>query len=111
MEGRGGGAGGNQRLDGAAGRKGAAPLGRRYWLANFELDKTFYNAGFLKIKVGPLLDTGSIADSSALFGSRQWLVDVGAQCKVQLIGGVTLVVSYGHDFSGGHNLVFPTVLH
>jgi len=94
----------------SAGRKGAAPLGRRYLLANFEFDKTFFNAGFLKIKLGPLLDTGSIADSSALLGSRQWLVDVGAQCKIQVLTGITILLSYGHDLRGGHSLFYPTVL-
>lgn len=93
-----------------AGRKGGAPLGRRYFLANWEIDKNVYNAGFVKIKLGPLLDAGAIADASGFFGSREWLVDAGAQCKVQILGSVTVVVSYGHDLRGGHNVVFPTVL-
>ena len=93
------------------GRKGAAPLGRRYFLANWELNKNIYNAGFLKIRLGPVLDTGAIADSSGFFGSGKWLVDVGGQCKVQVLGNVTLVLSYGHDIRGGHNVFFPTVLH
>jgi tetratricopeptide (TPR) repeat protein len=93
----------------SAGRKGAAPLGRRYFLANWELDKSIYNAGFLKIKLGPVVDSGAIADATGLFESRAWLWDVGAQCKVQVLGSVTLVLSYGHDVHGGHNVFYPTV--
>jgi tetratricopeptide (TPR) repeat protein len=93
------------------GRKGAAPLGPRYFLANWELDKTLYNAGFLKLKFGPLLDIGTVADSSGLFGSRDWLIDTGAQCKIQVLGNITLILSYGRDLRGGSNVFFPTVVH
>jgi tetratricopeptide (TPR) repeat protein len=92
------------------GRKGAAPLGRRFFLANWELDKNIYNAGFLKVKLGPLLDTGAAADSSGLLGSRRWLVDAGAQCKIQVLGAVTLTLSYGRDLRGGRNVFYPTVV-
>jgi len=95
----------------SSGRKGAAPLGRRHFLVSWEMDKNIYNAGLLKIKLGPLLDAGAVADASGLFGSRQWLVDTGAQCKIEILGGVTVVVSYGHDLRGGHNVVFPAVVH
>lgn len=94
-----------------AGRKGAAPLGRRYFLANWDLEKQVYNAGFLKVKLGPFVDSGAIADASGLFGSRAWLWDIGARCKIQVLGNVTLVLSYGHDVRGGHNIFYPTVTH
>ena len=93
-----------------AGRKGAALLGRRFFLANWELDKNIYNAGFLKIKLGPLLDAGAVADSSGLFGSREWLVDAGAQAKIQVLGAITLTLSYGRDLRGGRNVFYPTVI-
>jgi hypothetical protein len=93
-----------------AGRKGAPPLGRRFFLANWELDKNIYNAGFLNVKLGPILDAGAVADSSGLFGSRLWLVDAGAQCKIQVLGAVTLTLSYGRDLRGGRNVFFPTVI-
>src|SRR5262249_803267 len=91
-------------------RKGNAPLGRRYFLANWEFDKNIYSAGFMKVKLGPLIDTGAIADESSLFGSRQWLLDLGLQCKVQVFG-ITVVASYAHDVRGGHDVFYPTVLH
>jgi len=92
------------------GRKGAAPLGRRYFLANWEQDKNIYSNGIFTVKLGPFLDTGAIADSSGLFGSRQWLWDTGAQCKVRILGSVTVVLSYGRDLRGGRNVFYGTVV-
>jgi hypothetical protein len=92
------------------GRKGAAPLGRRYFLANWELDKNVYQNGFFTVKLGPFLDNGAIADSSAVFGSRRWLWDSGVQCKVRILGGVTAVFSYGRDLHGGKGVFYGTVL-
>jgi hypothetical protein len=92
------------------GRKGAAPLGRRYFLANWEMDKNVYQNGFVTVKLGPLLDTGAVADSSGLFGSRRWLWDTGAQCKVRLLGSLTIVVSYGRDLRDGRDVFYGTVM-
>ncbi len=92
------------------GRKGAAPLGRRFFLANWEMDKNIYENGFFTVKLGPFLDSGAVADSSGLFGSRSWLWDSGAQCKVRVLGALTIVLSYGRDLRGGHNVFYGTVL-
>lgn len=92
------------------GRKGAAPLGRRYFLANWEIDKNVYSNGLFTVKLGPFLDNGSIADSSALFGSRQWQWDTGAQCKVRILGSITVVLIYGRDLRGGRNVFYATSL-
>jgi tetratricopeptide (TPR) repeat protein len=92
------------------GRKGAAPLGRRYFLANWELDKNIYRNGFFTVKLGPFLDSGAIADSSGLFGSREWLWDAGAQCKVRVLGSLTVVLSYGRDLRGTRNVFYGTML-
>jgi tetratricopeptide (TPR) repeat protein len=92
------------------GRKGAAPLGRRYFLANWEMDKNVYSNGLFTVKLGPFLDTGRITDYSGLFGSRQWLWDTGAQCKVRVLGSITVVLIYGRDLRGGHNVFYGTAL-
>jgi hypothetical protein len=92
------------------GRKGVAPLGRRYLLANWEVDKNIYANGFITVKLGPFLDNGAIADSSGLFGSRRWLWDTGAQCKLRVLGSVQVVLIYGRDLRGGRNVVYGTVL-
>ena len=93
------------------GRKGAAPLGRRYFLANWEVDKNIYRNGFFTVKLGPFVDNGAIADSSGLFGSQRWLWDTGAQCKIQVLGTITVVLSYGRDLRGGRNVFYGTVVH
>lgn len=93
------------------GRKGAAPLGRRYMLTNWEMDKNVYGNGFFTVKLGPFLDNGAIADASGLFGSQRWLWDAGAQCKVRVLGSVTVVLSYGRDLRGGRNVFYATALH
>jgi hypothetical protein len=92
------------------GRKGAAPLGRRYFLANWEMDKNIYRNGFFTLKLGPFLDSGAVADSSGLFGSQRWLWDSGIQCKVRVFGGVTVLLSYGRDLRGGKGVFYGTVL-
>ena len=93
------------------GRKGAAPIGRRYVLANWEMDKNIYKTGFFSVKLGPFIDTGAIADSSGLFGSERWLWDVGAQCKIRVLGGLTVTLSYGRDLRGGRGVFYGTALH
>ena len=93
------------------GRKGAAPLGRRYFLANWEVDKNVYGNGFFTVKLGPFVDSGAIADSSGLFGSQRWLWDTGAQCKIRVLGTMTVVLSYGRDLRGGRNVYYGTVVH
>jgi len=95
----------------SSGRKGAAPLGRRYFLANWEVDKNVYSNGLFSVKLGPFVDSGKITDGSGLFGSREWLVDTGAQCKVRVLGSVTVVLIYGRDLRGGHNVFYPTAVH
>jgi len=92
------------------GRKGAAPLGRRFFLANWEMDKNIFQNGFFTVKLGPFLDIGAVADSSGLFGSQRWLWDTGAQCKVRVLGSLTIVLSYGRDLRGGRNVFYGAVL-
>jgi tetratricopeptide (TPR) repeat protein len=94
----------------SGGRKGAAPLGRRYFLANWDIDKNIYGNGFFTVKLGPFVDTGRITDPSGLFGSRRWLWDTGAQCKVRVLGSVTVVLIYGRDLRGGRNVFYGTVV-
>ncbi|HET8668768.1 MAG TPA: hypothetical protein VFM10_12365, partial [Terriglobales bacterium] len=92
------------------GKKGAAPMGRDYLLFNSEWDKNVYNGGFLKIKIGPFFDAGSVSDPFAVLGSRAWLFDTGVQCKVRLFAGVGVVLSYGRDLRGGTNALHASAL-
>lgn len=92
------------------GRKGAAPLGRRYFLANWEMDKYIYGNGLFNVKLGPFLDNGAVADSSGLFGAQRWQWDSGLQCKVRVLGGITAVFSYGFNLRGGKGVFYGTAL-
>jgi len=46
-----------------------------------------------------------------LFGSRRWLWDTGAQCKVRVLGSVTVVLIYGRDLRGARNIFYGTLVH
>jgi tetratricopeptide (TPR) repeat protein len=90
------------------GRKGRAPLGRRYVLINSEYDKMVYNGGFFRIQAGPFLDTGKITDASGIFGDPRWLIDTGLQLKLRVLGVVSVAVSYGRDLRNGQGTFFGT---
>jgi len=91
------------------GRKGSAPLGRNYFLSNWEMDKNLYGNGIVSVKLGPLLDIGRITDSSAALGSQEWLFDTGAQLKLRVLGS-GVVFSYGRDLRTGNNAFYVDVL-
>ncbi len=84
------------------GLKGSAPLGRNYFLSNWEIDKQLYDGGLFRITLGPFLDTGKITDPDAALGSRKWLYDTGAQLKLRVIG-VGFAFVYGKNLRSGNN--------
>ena len=89
------------------GQKGSAPLGRNYFLSNWEIDKRAYHNGFFNLKLSPFLDTGKVTDPLPGLGSRQWLWDTGIQAKLHVLGvGVTFI--YGRDLRSGHNVFYAT---
>jgi Tetratricopeptide repeat len=90
------------------GRKGSAPLGRDYFLSNWEADKNVYRNGIFTVKLGPFLDTGKITDASAGLGSQKWLWDTGAQMKVRVFG-VGVAFSYGKDLRSGNNAFYVSM--
>jgi len=90
------------------GKKGRAPLGRRYVLINAEYDRTLYNGGFFRIQAGPFLDMGKITDSSGELGDSRWLTDTGVQVKVRVLGAVSIALSYGRDLRNGRGAFFGT---
>jgi tetratricopeptide (TPR) repeat protein len=91
------------------GLKGSAPLGRDYFLQNWQLDKNLYSNGIVRLQLGPLLDIGRIADPGTQLGSHQWLYDTGAQAKLRIFG-TGLVFSYGKDLRTGNNAFYLMLL-
>lgn len=87
------------------GRKGNAPMGRSYFLSNWEFDKNVYRNSFISLRLGPLLDIGKITDSSVGLGSRKWLWDLGAEAKVRVLGQ-SVAFSYGKDLRSGNNAFY-----
>lgn len=92
------------------GKKGNAPLGRNFFLSNSEIDKIVYRDGIFQVKLGPFVDTGTISDPSAYFGSHKWLTDTGLQAQVGVLGSFTFVLGYGKDLRSGNNTFYTTVL-
>jgi len=92
------------------GKKGSAPLGRHYVLWNWEADKIVHQDAFLTVKLGPFLDIGRITDPSKDFVSEGWLWDPGVQCKVRVLGSLSVVFSYGKDLRSGRNAFYTTVV-
>jgi hypothetical protein len=90
------------------GQKGSAPLGRDYFVSNWETDRHVYSNGFMTVKLGPLLDIGKINDSSHGLGSHKWLFDTGAQAKMRVLG-VGVAAVYGKDLRSGNNAFYATV--
>lgn len=84
------------------GKKGSAPLGSRYELANWDDFKNVYQNGFVSVKLGPFFDAGSISDPTHDFGSREWLFDTGFELKVRVLGGATVELFFGKDLRTGH---------
>ena len=93
------------------GKKGRAPLGRRYVLFNSEYDKTLYDAGLFRLEAGPFVDMGKITDPSGAFGDPRWLVDAGMQVKLRLLRNVSVVLSYGRDLRNGQGAFFGMTEH
>jgi tetratricopeptide (TPR) repeat protein len=91
------------------GRKGSAPLGREYFLENWELNKNLYSNGLLQFQLGPLFDIGKIADPGTSLGSQKWLFDTGAQVKLRVLG-MGLVFSYGKDLRTGNNAFYLSLI-
>jgi tetratricopeptide (TPR) repeat protein len=87
------------------GRKGSAPLGRRFFLANSEIDKNLYSNGLIRLKLGPFLDSGKITDPSGALGAEKWLWDTGVQAKIRVLG-VAVVFVYGKDLRTGNNAFY-----
>jgi tetratricopeptide (TPR) repeat protein len=91
------------------GRKGSAPMGRDYFLENWETDKNFYSNGIVRVQLGPFLDIGHISDPGTPLGSHKWLFDTGVEAKLRVLG-TTVAFSYGKDLRTGNNALYAVPL-
>lgn len=82
------------------GKKGSAPLGRNYFVSNWDFTRNFSPLSLATIKVGPWVDTGKITDPIAALGSREWLWDAGGEAKIYVFGWA-VIFSYGRDLRSG----------
>jgi hypothetical protein len=82
------------------GKKGSGPLGRNYFVSNWDFTRNFSPLSLATIKVGPWVDTGKITDPVATLGSHEWLWDAGVEAKVYVFG-LGVVFSYGRDLRAG----------
>ncbi|HEV2134826.1 MAG TPA: tetratricopeptide repeat protein [Terracidiphilus sp.] len=92
-----------------AGRKGSAPMGRDYFLENWETDKDLYSNGIVRVRFGPFFDIGHITDPGTILGSRKWLFDTGAEAKLRVLGA-TVAFIYGKDLRTGNNAFYAVPL-
>jgi hypothetical protein len=88
----------------ADGKKGSAPIGPDYLLANWEQDKIVHQGGLYSVLLGPFFDSGRVYGSPGQrFGFAAWMFDTGLQAKLRLPAGVQFVFTWGKDLRTGHN--------
>lgn len=89
------------------GRKGSAPLGNRYLLANSDLYRRFYGNGLITVQAGPLFDIGRMGAPLSGLTTDQWLFDTGIEARLTVLG-THVVLTWGHDLRTGNNAFFGT---
>jgi hypothetical protein len=94
----------------AGGKKGSAPLGSGYLLANWETDKIVRQGGFYSLRLGPFLDAGKVYGGPGMqFGYAGWMVDTGIQAKLRLLRVAEVVFLWGKDLRTGRNAWYAMV--
>lgn len=91
------------------GKKGNAPLGRSFLLWQSGARRTIYRSPFLRVQVGPFLDSGRAEDSNGNFGTSEWMFDAGLEARMRLAGGVTVLLTYGRDLRSGRGAFYTDV--
>jgi hypothetical protein len=79
------------------GKKGSAPIGRRYVLTNFEIWKRVFHADWFTLDAGPVFDTGRVSNG------EKSLIDIGAALRLRILGSIGIVLSYARDLRAGRN--------
>jgi hypothetical protein len=87
------------------GKKGSAPMGDRFLLSNTDFYRSIWQNGLINIKAGPLLDVARVSAPTAGLAPHQWLIDVGAEVKLSVLG-TSVVLTYGRDLRSGNNAFY-----
>ncbi|WP_162601200.1 tetratricopeptide repeat protein [Occallatibacter savannae] len=90
------------------GKKGSAPMADRYFLSNTDVYRKVWGNGLVSIKAGPLLDIARAAGPTPELAPRKWLIDVGAEVKLSVLG-TGVVLTYGRDLRSGSNAFYGSV--
>ncbi len=90
------------------GRKGSSPLGDRFFLSNTDFYSSLWGNGLISIKAGPLLDIARVGAPTSGLAPREWLVDIGAEVKLSVLG-TGVVLTYGRDLRNGNNAFYGSV--
>lgn len=85
----------------ANGRKGNSPLGNQFFLLSTGIVRPLWESGLLALEIGPFVDSGWIEDTAGQFAPGEWLVDLGVQLNVRLLGDLVVQLSYGRDLKDG----------
>lgn len=88
-------------------RKGSSPLASNYFLSNSDFYRRIYSNGLFSIKAGPLLDIARAGASTPGLATEQWLLDVGVDAKLTVLG-TSIVLTYGRDLRSGSNAFYGT---
>ena len=91
------------------GRKGAAPMGTEYGIAQAEVDRKVFEFPFVRLDAGPFFDSGRISTPSGRFGSAGWLYATGLEAKIRSIGGVEFRFVYGRNLNSGRGVFYSAV--
>jgi tetratricopeptide (TPR) repeat protein len=89
------------------GKKGSAPIGRRYFLTNFGVLKQIYRGSWFTVDAGPAVDTGLMWDALPTLGADKLLVDAGAELRFRVLGNFGVILSYARDLRGGKGAFYP----
>lgn len=90
------------------GRKGSAPVGDGYMLANADFYRRIYSNGLITIHAGPLLDISRVSAPTSGLATKQWLFDTGVEARLTVLH-TSVVLSYGRDLRNGANAFYGTL--
>lgn len=90
------------------GRKGSAPMGDAYLLANTDLLRRMYGNGIFSVHAGPLLDIGRMGAPTPGLSADQWLFDPGFEARLTVLH-TSVILSYGRDVRSGANAFYGSV--